>query len=141
MFMVIFIPILVSYIVASFVPYPKDTIELAYQPPPIAFSIIWPMLYFAMGYAAYLAPRSYWPFYGFLLFALVSWQVTFPKNKQAALYSILIACCTTLTLCLSNQPYQSKMLLAPLLTWLVFAAKMNADIISQEEKLLGFQGS
>ena len=78
----------------------------------------------------HLAGAKYLPFYLFLLFLLVSWQILYPKNKQAALYSILLATCTSLTLCLSPQPVEARMLLAPLVTWLFFAAKMNSDVIA-----------
>lgn len=122
------------------------TVRPAYQPPGIAFSVVWPILYTLLGvvFSMYVyalsnqtAPKQ-WCTAAMALFCLqlvlnFAWTPVYSCKKQpkAGLYVLL--CLTTIVIAtMVSTSYVSKtasVLLSPYVVWLVFALMLNAQSI------------
>ena len=136
----LFVPLVLGFSVSRMCPVGKESgAQLAYRPPSTAFGIVWTILYILLGISMW---RSYQhhatppvaTLFVFLLVLLNLWQYFFScqRQKQAALYCLLLSVATTIMIMGYVQDRYISLLLSPFLTWIVFASKMNADIIQIE---------
>ena len=111
--------------------------EVKFRPPGWVFSIMWPVLYILLGlswvYASRVNPMNSIP-YTILVLLLTSWIVTYScaGNKKMGVFVILGALMTAL-MCMSIGNAISRVMVAPLVGWLVFAMMMNAIEIQEME--------
>ena len=102
-----------------------------FRPPSYVFGIVWPILYILFGISWILTrlkikDYKYDILYVVLSLSLLSWIVVYSclSNKVGGIYSLLV----TILLLLGGivlVPKVSKLLLIPLLTWLMFALLLN----------------
>ena len=109
--------------------------SVQFRPPPVVFAVAWPLLLTFLGVSAALTIQS--PaivgtslLYGALTVALGMWIVFYScqQRKYAALGTLLVAIGLTLaTLQIGTVP--SRLLMCPLLTWLLFALLLGTTEI------------
>ena len=71
--------------------------------------------------------------YGMLVFLLTAWVIAYSckKNKKIAVYILLMSIMASLmTFTVGNTP--SKLLLCPLIGWLIFATMLNTTEVQLE---------
>lgn len=149
--LLVFLPLLLGFGFSFICPTkPNEGKQLAYRPPAAAFPVVWSALYLLLGTSMYLGLKFKQPgqgrkliapatlFVG-LLVALNLWQYFFAcqRSKRAGLYCILASaaiCSMLMQVQVGKNRRYSSMCLAPLLVWLLFASKMNADIITLDRR-------
>lgn len=130
----------------SFVPKCRITkssgVKVNFRPPSYVFGIVWPILYTLLGLAWIFTIKmntyginSYIKDFVFILInvALNSWIVTYSclSNKIWGIYSLFISI-MIIIIALHISPMISRILLTPLLTWIIVATFLN---ILEVEKL------
>lgn len=118
----------------------------AYQPPGVAFSVVWPILYTLMAvvFSMYVyalsnetAPKQ-WCIAAMTLFCLqlvlnFAWTPVYSCAKQPRAGLYILLCLTTVVVAtMASTSYVSKtasVLLSPYVVWLVFALMLNAQSI------------
>ena len=105
--------------------------NVKFRPPPITFMIVWPMLYLMFGISWIFTYVKYKKVWVDIIFAIVStvitsWIVFYSclSNKLAGVYVLLLSICLLLLL-INIVKIKSRLLLIPLLSWLLFALLMN----------------
>ena len=105
--------------------------SVKFRPPPQVFGIVWPILYTLFGISWILARLKTNDYRYDILFvvlsvSLSSWIVIYSclSNKLGGIYSILITL-LLLLITIILVPKISKILLIPLLTWIMFALLLN----------------
>lgn len=132
-----FLPIATGYTASAFCKTTKDSgSNLKFRPPRWVFGVVWPILYLLLGYSWVLAQRdSYFNhvYYSLLTLFLVSWIIVYncKDNKKGGVYIILASIVASL-LCYTVGTQTSKLLLAPLIGWLIFALIMNSTEVQLE---------
>lgn len=117
--------------------------SVAFRPPSVVFGIVWPILYIMMGVAwCFSAQKTKQGtdnilvhiFNAFLVTALVTWMIVYAcgKNKQAAVFVLLISVLLALAVYTVAPSLMTKLLVLPLVAWLGFATLMNATEVQQE---------
>jgi tryptophan-rich sensory protein len=111
----------------------NEGVELPQRPPAFVFGIVWPILYFLLGYSWTQSTNiSNLDFMHMIVtFLLASWLVFFSclGNKKMGIYIIAstIACVVScMTLHIDNL---SKIALTPLLGWLLVAFQLNWNLV------------
>jgi tryptophan-rich sensory protein len=117
----------------------------AYTPPPLAFSVVWPVLYVLMGVATFVAytwgGRPLWIVYGALFFNL-AFNLAFPLVQfrlrdlfwasvivWATLFTaLLLMYAVTVKSATAKAETASLILLLPYVLWLIFATLLSTDI-------------
>ena len=141
--LVIFIPIITGYIVGYLCgPGEKAGLKIPARPPGYVFGIIWTILYLLIGYSWYLI-RSKIIHHKqltdilFMINTIISikWLVLFGclDLKKIALYDLIALIASTLILiiyCLKHSTL-AACLLAPYLSWLLFAQQLNYSIVNK----------
>ena len=118
-----------------------------FQPPSGAFPVVWTILYVLFGISWVLAatdpnalvaantPHATWPvdgIYGATALTLAAWVVVYGcmGHKYAGVFVIAVAIGLTL-LALNIVSVRSRLLLVPLLVWLVLALLLNTTEVQQ----------
>ena len=114
------------------------------RPPSWVFVVAWFLLYIMFGAAWAFAlsdPESdnwiddencdvrIWIVYGVTLLLLYMWTPVFNRYPKGALFVLMLSLLGTV-LCYTLSPLTSKILLAPLVVWLIFAGQMNFRIVA-----------
>jgi tryptophan-rich sensory protein len=131
----LYIPALTGYILSMFCGIPKDSgSNLPQRPPAFVFKIVWPILYILLGL---VWSKSYTQKYLDLIFTLITfllclWIFVFScqNNKKNGIYIIAITIATVICSMTLNNDNISKILLIPLLSWLLIAYQLNWDILN-----------
>lgn len=132
--LIIFVPILLVTLPTIFIDTKNYGKKISFRPPPIVFSIVWPILLLLLGISWYLIYNSYNNHINniFLLFLvltilLASWTIIFKYSKVFGLVNIILSIIITLYLILKiyNDNKISSLLLVPLIFWLIFASVLN----------------
>ena len=111
---------------------------VAFRPPAVVFSIVWPALFLLMGVAWYLSRADSVLVHagnGLLLASMMAWMVVYAcqRRKTQALYVLLLSVLFSVwVLCLYPAP--RKLLIVPLVVWLLFATLMNATEVQHAGK-------
>lgn len=101
-----------------------------FRPSPIIFSIVWPLLYILLGLSWFYSRKINQTlsdvFYILLNIALVLWIFVYSckNNKKYGIYVLILSfvfvlCCSFLG------DIKSKLLIAPLIGWILFATLLN----------------
>jgi tryptophan-rich sensory protein len=131
----IFIPLVVGFLSFLISGDFSDAPRSSYQPPPIVFSLVWPVLYLLMGYSGYRVSkiRNEIPTIFYVqLFLNFTWSIVYTRiGPREALVNIILLLfaifATTVTFYGIDKP--SAGLLLPYLVWVCFATFLNADIV------------
>lgn len=107
-----------------------------FRPPAWVFGIAWTILYILLGFSWIIARHQHNGIladilYGLITFGLIMWIVIYScmGDKKNAIYMFLLLFISTISaLCVGN--LTSKLLLIPLLVWLLFAFSLNTFEIS-----------
>ena len=101
-----------------------------FRPPPVVFSIVWPLLFVGLGIAFYRLDNK-WPIL-ILSVLLAMWQVLYSSkcggNKKRACWCLLTCCFVgfvALAFAICESDAVSIIALSALLAWLLFAQQMN----------------
>ncbi len=125
----IFVPSLLGYGTAMFFKIGNQAGEnVSFRPPAIVFSIVWPILYILLGLSWYFS-RQKKPllsdiFYISLIIFLSLWIVIYSNNKKNAIYILLLSIVFAL-LSYTVADLKGKLLITPLIVWLIFATILN----------------
>ena len=126
-----FAPIVTGYLASAVCGMSKDSgSSVKFRPPGWVFGIMWPILYLLLGIAWVASSRknslNSIP-YAVLTALLVGWILTYScaENVNNGVFVILAAVMCALV-CFSLGPKISKICIAPLIGWLIFAMMMNA---------------
>ena len=104
--------------------------NVSFRPPPVVFSIVWPVLYIMLGVSWYFARKSneLWSdiFYISLIMLLNLWIVLYScqGDKKNAIYVLVLSIVFGL-LCYTVADFTAKLLIVPLIGWLLFATILN----------------
>lgn len=130
-------PAVLGFTTAMLCNVPNDEGRLLPQrPPAIVFKIIWPVLYYFLGYSWQLNSYDYEVdlMHALCTCLLTSWIAIFScaGNKKLGIY--IIACAiATVVCCMSlTDSKTSKIVLAPLLAWLLVAFHLNWHIVDEK---------
>ena len=125
-------------IIPSFLGYSKSIfckvqntsgIIVNFRPPPVVFSIVWPILYIMLGFSWYYARKLDFLadiFYTLLNILLCLWIFVYSckSNKKLGIYILVLSFMLSL-MCYTIGNNLSKLLLVPLISWLIFATLLN----------------
>ena len=111
----------------------SDMTTIPYQPPPIVFQIIWPILLLCLGLSWYQSKISsiFWSLYTVLVLLLSSWLFVYLclRNDIISIIILLSSIISSLTLIIyfwKGKKKLSSALLFPLLLWLLFALYLSS---------------
>jgi len=133
------IPLVTGYAAGALCPVGESAAAaIPARPPGWVFSVVWPLLYIAMG-VAWVRSRGTDPIidvlFGLLTLLLVLWQYLYgcQGKQRQALYVLVAGIAAALaTLVYAAQRERSAAyLLAPLVAWLVFATMLNYTQVNQ----------
>ena len=141
-FFVIFVPALLGYAIHASCPQEEDTgANVEFRPPGWFFKTVWPILYLLMGISWFIElgnkdKSQFLTYSAYLLLSLclAMWIFVYAceGRKKEGVWVLGAAIFLTLyTYTLVER--KSKLLLTPLLTWLILALLLNAFEV-QEEK-------
>lgn len=133
----IILPSLFGYGTAMICGINKDSGTIVpIRPSPVVFSIVWPVLYLMLGFSWFYARKNNNVisdlFYSILVFLLSLWIIVYSckKNKKLAIYVLLFSIIIGIFVYMSSLNFKSKLLIAPLIAWLIFALILNiAEVI------------
>ena len=127
----IILPSLLGYGTAMFCKVNKDSgANVSLRPPPIVFSIVWPILYLMLGFSWFYARQNKNItadiFYATLIILLSTWLIVYScsNNKKMGIYVLILSVIVTLFACIPGN-FQSRILILPLIAWLIFATILN----------------
>ena len=130
-YLIILIPSILGYGTSMLCNVQKDAgSTVNFRPPPIAFSIVWPILYILLGFSWFYSRKVNRElsdiFYTLLNLVLISWIIVYScqNNKKYGIYVLILSfifamCCYTLG------DIKSKLMIVPLLGWIMFATLLN----------------
>jgi tryptophan-rich sensory protein len=120
--------------------------NVKFRPPPIVFSIIWPILYIFMGLTFVLFINEQYKnnllsninliCYLLLFTSLALWLVFYScwKDKKNAIYIIFLSIMFSLLCITMTTNIYAKILLIPLVVWLLLASTLNMnEVLNQSE--------
>ena len=140
----IFIPLLSGYMANAICPMKNSGASGAivhFRPPPEAFGIIWPILYILTGLAWYKTRENSSNkdrftadiFFTSLVISLSIWLYIYNcKNLKKNAVWVLGICIMFALLCYTSSTKLSKLMLCPLITWLIIATLLNAVEVQEE---------
>lgn len=112
-----------------------------YMPPPITFSVVWPILYALLGASAFLAAKgkntSVFLMVHGVLYVNLAFNLSYPLimfQERLLMLATTVTWMTLLTALLLVATYShlrqwtSSWLLAPYVLWLTFAAVLSSDV-------------
>ena len=127
----IIIPALLGYGTAMFCEVQSSSgIVVPIRPPPIVFSVVWPILYIMLGVSWYYSRKIKTLlsdiFYGTLVFLLSLWIIIYSceNNKLGGVYILILSIVFSL-LSYTVGDLTSQLLIVPLIGWLLFATILN----------------
>lgn len=140
----IIIPGLFGFGAASFCNIESDSGEVVrFRPPSWVFSVMWPILYLLLGLSWYTAKQSIKRkneqlidvVYFLLVVLLCLWIFIYScqGNKKEAIL-VLILCIAVLFMIFALAPLTSKLLICPLIAWIIFATIMNCFEVQDSVK-------
>tara|TARA_B100001094_G_C18101881_1_gene756228 strand:+ start:804 stop:1298 length:495 start_codon:yes stop_codon:yes gene_type:complete len=139
---VIFIPLVTGYITSYFCRVGESSgSSLAARPPPVVFSIVWPILYILIGYSWFITRKKAPHLMTDILFGIntlisIKWIVLFGCLgwKKMALYDIVLLVASSLILVVYSMKYSTlaACLLVPYVAWLLFAQQLNYSIVNKK---------
>jgi len=134
------LPALTGYLTAMFCKVGSDSgSNVSFRPPPIVFSIVWPILYLFLGISWVLA-RNYNRYiadiaYIIIILLLNMWIYVYScqKDKKSAISVIALSFIATLLTCIFLGTFLSKLLILPLVLWLFFATILNIFEVTNKQ--------
>jgi tryptophan-rich sensory protein len=105
-------------------------VVVSIRPPPVVFSIVWPILYIMLGLSWFFSRKIKTLltdiFYGSLVLLLSLWIIIYSceNNKLVAVYILILSIVFSL-LSYTVGDLTSKLLIVPLIGWLLFATLLN----------------
>lgn len=127
----IIIPSILGYGTAMFCGVQSSSgIVVPIRPPPVVFSIVWPILYIMLGVSWYYSRKIKTLlsdiFYGTLVFLLSLWIIIYSceNNKLGGVYILILSIVFSL-LSYTVGDLTSQLLIVPLIGWLLFATILN----------------
>lgn len=134
----IIIPSLLGYGTSLICKVQKDSgSKVNFRPPPVVFSIVWPILYILFGLSWYYSRQKdqiYTDiFYSILTVLLTSWIVVYScnNNKKLGVYILALAFTVSIACYTIAVDKKSKLMIVPLIGWLLFATLLNIFEIQQ----------
>ena len=131
----LYIPFLSGYLMTSFCPI-IDTSNFKAKPDPIVFAIVWPILYFLLGYSWVMLENYEYTdvLFGLNIVLGILWIYNYSciNKRKEALYILLTMILASIYLILysfENEPYIAY-LIAPYTVWLLFAFMLNFKAIN-----------
>ena len=132
----IFIPSILGYVSAAFCGVNKDSGKIVkFRPPPIVFSIVWPILYLLLGISWFLAREKVKSqelifvdiMYLSLNIILCLWLFVYSclGDKKNAIYVIVLSMVFTMFCYTVCEDVLGKIAIVPLLGWLFLATLIN----------------
>jgi len=129
--LIILLPLAISTICTLVCPMSKDAGDaVKVRPPPVVFSVIWPILFLGLGFALLRAEHK-WPIV-LLAGLLPIWQLTYAKtcaDKKKEAAWLLIVCIAVgliaLAFASAHHDHVSILALAALVAWMIFAQQMS----------------
>jgi tryptophan-rich sensory protein len=126
----IVIPALVGYTTSMFCHVNKTSgIKVSFIPPPVIFSIIWPVLYLLFGISWFYSRKNNKVltdiFFSILVILLSLWIYVYSckNNKKNGIYILFLS--IVFSFCYTVGNFNSKLLIVPLIVWLLFASLLN----------------
>lgn len=124
-----FSPMIASYAVMSQCNIDKKAGSVVkFRPPAWVFGVVWPMLFLCLGYSFVLTSRTkeFVYFYPALILSLALWSYVYvcKEDKKGGAWVILVSIICAF-LCYTIASGVGKLLLCPLIGWLLFALLMN----------------
>jgi benzodiazapine receptor len=127
------LPAIICYATTAFCKIGKNAgVDVKFRPPPQIFGIVWPILFILFGLSWAVAMRNCqnkivcFATYMLTTISLALWIYIYgckKSNKGGAW--VLILCLTLTLMCFAQGNYVSKVLVAPLIAWCIFAQLMN----------------
>ena len=143
----IFIPSIMGYTSALFCGVNKDSGKIVkFRPPPIVFSIVWPILYLLLGISWFLArkqPNSIFvdTMYLSLNLILCLWLYVYScrADKKNAIYVIVLSIIFALFCYTVCEDVLGKLAIVPLIGWLYLATLINIfEVETIKDKEISF---
>lgn len=137
----IIIPGLSGYLTSMFCNVSKTSgAEVSFRPPAFVFGIVWAILYLLFGFSWYCSRKEKDKmlvdiFFSMLVIILNLWIYVYSckNNKKDAIYILVLSIVFSL-LCYTVGNFISKLLIVPLIVWLLFATLIN--IFEVEKKTI-----
>ena len=127
----IIIPSLLGYGTAMFCGVQSNSgVVVSIRPPPVVFSIVWPILYIMLGLSWFFSRKIKTLltdiFYGSLVLLLTLWIIIYSceNNKLGGVYILILSIVFSL-LSYTVGDLKSKLLIVPLIGLLLFATLLN----------------
>jgi translocator protein len=123
----------------NFIPHCKMSSDsgsvVKFRPPGVVFGIVWPILYILFGLSWVYTYKNIAIsngkiltdiFYGIITVLLTSWIIVYScfNNKIGAVY-VLFLCIAFTILAMNISPLEARLMLTPLLTWIILASLLN----------------
>ena len=110
--------------------------NVKFRPPGWVFGVVWPILYIMLGVSwVYASRESQFNsiYYCVLTLLLTTWVFVYSckKDKQSSVYILLASIIASFT-CFSTGTIQTKLMISPLIGWLIFALLMNTTEIQSQ---------
>jgi len=145
-YLIIALPAIVGYSSSAACKIGKDAGKnLAIRPPSVVFGVMWPILYLLLGVSWLVAWKNVennkqhlilvHVFYSILTLLLATWTIVYGcgKDKKKAIYVILASIAAGVVAYTVTRDVVSKLLIVPLLVWLLFALLLNCFEVSQKK--------
>lgn len=137
----VIVPSILGYVAAFACKMDKSSgNNVKYRPPSWVFGVMWPILYIMLGISWYmcLQNKNYNNMlvnilYGFLVLLITLWVVVYScgKNKKMSVF-VLLGSVMAVFMTFTIGDYKSRLLLCPLIGWLIFATMMNTTEVQNE---------
>ena len=113
--------------------------NVKFRPPPWVFGVVWPILFLLLGTSWAIASRNCtnqvmcMSAYGLLTILLGVWILVYgcAKSKKGASWVLILILASGLA-CFAQGNEVSKVMITPLLAWVLFALIMNTTEVQQE---------
>ena len=130
----LYAPLILGFILSFFCKIEKiEGKQLKQRPPSYVFGIIWPILYIVLGYSwSKSLKKDVDILHGVCTFLLSLWIVIYSclKMKKIGIYIIASTISTVIAIISLHNHRLSKILLIPLLAWLIVAFQLNWNIVN-----------
>lgn len=129
----VLLPSIICYTVTAFCKIGKNAgQDVKFRPPPQVFGIVWPILFILFGLSWAVAMRNCqnhilcFTTYMLATISLALWIYIYgcKKSNKGAAWVLIVSVALTL-MCFAQGNYVSKVLIAPLIAWCLFAQLMN----------------